>query len=179
MKYVGTCLLAAFLLTGCGHQEETVYHGPDGATITKTKDGSSATYSDNKGNQVTSTDDGKNVAITDSKGNKFNMGGSVTETDLGLPFYPGSNEKPNGSMVAEENGQKSVMSARTTKDEPAKVGEFYKAKLQTPNDSNMNTGDTKIAMVTGKLSDGSEVTISASKKGSDDTEIMVGVKHKK
>jgi hypothetical protein len=178
-KILGLMAICGCLLCGCGHANESTYVAPDGTKVTVNSEGGKVNYSDDKGNSVTSTTSGSDVQVKTEKGDTFSMGGSVTEADLGLPFYAGSVEKPAASMKATENGVTSVVSNRTTKDAPAAVVAFYKDKVESPESSNTSANGMEVAMLRGKLKDGSEVTISATKTGSADTEVSVGVKHAK
>ena len=131
------------------------------------------------GEKATISQDGKNMTVTDGKGGSATLGTTVSEADLGVPFYPSSAEKASGSMAMDQGGEKTVSSARTTKDEPTAVTAFYKDKITDGKPSDMNSGDTKMATIGGKLKDGAEVSVIATKKGSEDTDIVVVVKRKK
>ncbi|HTQ12210.1 MAG TPA: hypothetical protein VMI31_19255 [Fimbriimonadaceae bacterium] len=149
-----------------------------GNTATYAQNGNTATYSDSKGNTATIDKNGQ-AEIKQANGDSAKIGASVSESDLGVPFYPGSVEKPNASMTSTENGETTVVSNRTSKDDPAKVGSFYKDKIKDPKDSTVNASGMNMETVTGKLDDGSEISVVASKNNSDDTQIMVSVKHPK
>ncbi|MFI5385077.1 MAG: hypothetical protein ACHQ50_03060 [Fimbriimonadales bacterium] len=179
MKHLGTLVLASLIVIGCGKSETTVV-GSNGEKATVSKAGDSTTITDEKGKSTTFTGNDKQMSVTTSEGTKMEAGKGVSEADLGLPFYPGSTEKPAASMtMSGAKGEKVVMGARTSKDDPAKVIAFYKDKIEGAKDFSMNSDDTKSATVGGKLKDGSDVAVTASKKGSDDTEIMVTVTHQK
>jgi hypothetical protein len=109
----------------------------------------------------------------DDKGNEFTAGGQVTEADIGVPFYPGSKEKPNSSFTATENGRKSVLCVRTTPDDPEKVIAFYKDKLKDATTGTSSVGEMKTSSLTGKLN-GGDFTITAVKQGAADTDISIG-----
>lgn len=160
MKYTFLILAAVTLgMAGCG-SKETTYIGPDGT-------------------EVKGSADGKMVTVKTPEGNTTFGAVSVTEGDLGLPFYPGSTEKPDTSAKVDTPQGTTVSCTRTTKDEPKAVAEFYKGKFPSLQSSSMDTGDTKIAGVNGKLDDGSQVSMSATKKGSEDTDIAMIVVKKK
>lgn len=178
MRWVGILILAAALSAGCGNSETTVV-GSNGETVTTSKSGGTTTYSDNKGNSATVSEDGKQMTFKNEKGESGTIGQGVSEADLGLPFYPGSVDKPGASVKFEQAGEKTVASSRTSKDEPAQVVAFYKDKIEDPKDSSVNSGDMKMGSLGGKLKDGAEVAIMASKTGSAETDVVVTVKHKK
>lgn len=183
---IGVAILAV-LLVGCGHKETTVITGPDGAKVTTDAHGN-ATFTDDKGNRVDVQADqgswtarnaeGAETTVSEGgmsghneKGEKFSMGtASVTEKELGLPFYPGSTPLERRDMKVEEQGKHTVLSARATKDSPAKVIEFYKSKVDKP----AETVTDQIASMGGKLPDGGEVTLSAIRNGTE-TEVTITV----
>jgi|GEM_PF-3904133 len=107
-------------------------------------------------------------------------GSSVTEAQLGLPFYTGSQEMPNASATMEMPDGKSVRSVRTTKDDPVQVCNFYNDKIVNKQGTHSEASGNKAAGLTGKLGDGSDVAISALRNGSNDTIVTVTVSsHKK
>lgn len=57
-------------------------------------------------------------------------GGAPTEEQLGLPFYPGSAAAEGSETVPSEGGT-TYVSVRTTKDDPARIAEFYLGRLET------------------------------------------------
>jgi hypothetical protein len=117
------------------------------------------------------------MSVKDSKGDSTEINtGSVTEDILGLPFYPGSDEAKSGSMISETPDAKSVVSTRTTKDDPDQVAAFYKDKVPGISNSSTTTGDSKMVIMSGKTASGVETSVMASKKGSEDTTIMVQTK---
>jgi hypothetical protein len=173
-------VLVGVLTTGCGPKEETVVVAPDGSTVSASKDGKSATYKGADGTEMSTSNDGKSMTMKDAKGNSINMGTGVSEADLGLPFYPDSVEVANGGMTTETGGVKSVVSMRTTKDDPDKAIAFYKDKVEGGTASNTKAGDMKMAALAGaKLKDGAEVNITAMKQKSEDTQVTVTVQHGK
>lgn len=113
-------ILALLAIAGCKH--EVVVPGGTVTTdasgqVTKiqTKDATTEV----KGNTVT-------TKTADGKSAEFNA--SVSEADLGVPFYPGSQEGAGSSKITE--GQKTMVSSvRTTSDSGKQVVEFYTSKL--------------------------------------------------
>lgn len=87
--------------------------------------------------------EGNKVEYKDNKGNTAETNATVSEADLGFPFYPGSVETA-GSMKFTENGKQSVICARTTTDSPTQVMAFFNDKLgkatQTAESQNLTMG---------------------------------------
>lgn len=179
MKQAVITLLAAFAV-GCGHL--TVKDDKGTVVDVQTQDGK-MTFKDDKGT-VTSIDsksDGKgNVTITAHDGKEtYDYGKAVTEADLGVPFYPGSQESKTDAHMATAE-QTVVVSTRTTTDDPSKVLEFYKDKVKTDAPGAATISTNEMATVSGKLADGGTITIIASKNTSDKlTTIQVSVTKKK
>ncbi len=150
-------VFAASFLCGCSHTDAngtTVSTSPTGMTVTD-KNGNTATMSGNgkditvqsKDGTATMHADANGYTATNSKGETVNVGGGVTEQDLGARFYPGSVEVPNGGMKATTAQGNEALSVRTTTDDPSKVAAFYTDKFGKP-DSNLTTSD--LTMVTWK-----------------------------
>ena len=95
------CLAAVLLLLaamGCKKEDTTTYTAPDGSQTTISKSGETMSASDGKGNSLEVN--GKTATVKDDKGNTTTLGqGTVSEADLGVPFYPGSEEKAGLSAV--------------------------------------------------------------------------------
>ncbi len=145
-------VLVAFLtVAGCGvGSQKTVYAGPNG--------------------KVT-TDNNNNVTYEGAKGEKMSVGGSlVSETDLGVPFYPGSKATEGKDLKVSADGKTNFMSNRTTSDDPAKVTAFYKGKITQPTE----TTSDKFAMVVGTLADKRKISVVAT-KGDTDVNVQVTV----
>lgn len=148
-------VMAGSFLSGCSHTTA------DGTTVT-TSPGGTMTVTDKSGNTATVTGNGKDITVqskdgtstmhadangytaTNSKGETVNVGGGVTEQDLGVPFYPGSTEVPNGGMKATTSQGNEALSSRTTTDDPSKVVAFYTEKLGKP-ESNFSSSDVTMA----------------------------------
>lgn len=155
---------------------------------------SGVTVTDSNGTKTTIDGDKKNVTVTDSNGDKTSVssedgsikmdgpsgkasiGGntSVTEAELGVPFYPGSTEKPGTGFKFEGKGEKSYMSVRVTSDTPDKVADFYKGKVK----GSTSGGGADMMIVTGLLDSGAKFSVSATKKEDGKTEISIGVSTK-
>lgn len=151
----------------------TVQDG-QGNKVTTSQDGGKVTVEGAKGETSTFESDGKGggtVTSTTPEGKQtMTSGQSFPESELGLPFYPGSKEKPEGSFKSEAPTGSSHMAVRLTSDAPAKVAEFYKPKLKDPTSVSSNGN----AMLTGKLPDGSNVQITATREEGQ-TQTTVGV----
>lgn len=126
-KTIALALLAlTVVLAGC-HKD--VYVDAQGNRVEVDKQGGNVTVTTKDGT-YTSTNDGKSIQARTADGKTMTMDveASVSEADLGMPFYPGSAESGKGSKM-EVNGKKSISSIRTTSDSPEKVIEFYKSRL--------------------------------------------------
>ncbi len=103
--------------------------------------------------------DNGSMTSKDAKGNSTSVGASeVTESELGLPFYPGSNPFGHSDIKINSPGAEMYTSVRSTADAPEKVVGFYKDKVTKP----QTMSSEKSAMVTGKLPNGHTAIISAS-----------------
>lgn len=158
-------VIGALIMVGCGKKE-------------------SVTVSDAAGNKMTASGDGKvdiqgaggerirveskpggggTVTSEDASGNKQQVtaASGLTEDEIGLPFYPGSQEKPDSSVKTQAGSTATFMSVRVTSDAPADVIAFYKPKLSQTNV--ISAGGNEL--LTGKLPDGASVQVSASREG--------------
>lgn len=178
MKWFIGFLAAALILVGCG--AKTVVNDGEGNRAEVDRSGK-VTVTDAEGKTTTAeaTDDGKGMKMSDSEGNSMEMSStSVTEAELGIPFYPGSTPG-DGSMKMNADGRTSVMSVRLTSDDPVKVTGFYKSKVKEPNESSMTADGTVQATVTGKLENGADVAVMAAKmKGEKETRVTVTMSKK-
>ena len=161
---------------GCGSPGSTTVTDTEGNKVTSTKDGEKVTFEGAKGEKATYEADGKgggSMTYTTPEGEqKVTTGAGITETELGLPFYPGSVEKEGGSMKTDTPQGSSRIAVRTTADAPSKVVAFYKPKLKETNAISANGQE----ILMGKLEDGSQVQIGAGKEeGKPDTVVSVTV----
>ena len=188
MRVLIGCLLLA-TAWGCG-SKTTVATGPNGEKVTADTSGN-MTVDDGKGGRVDVKTDGENWTSkaadgselnvskdgftgTNEKGEKFSMGtSSVSEPELGVPFYPGSGPVAGRDMKVDGDGKKTLMSVRSTNDAPAKVAEFYKGKIEGAT----TTTSPQLAIVGGKLKNGDEIVITVSAVDGK-SEIAVSVTHK-
>jgi len=177
--------VAALTVAGCG-EKQTVYTSPDGGKVSQDSQGN-VTVEDGKGNKVdykTNKDgsysmksdtgaefkgDASGFTGKDDKGNEMSMGTStVTEAQLGVPFYPGSDAVSGKDMQVVADGKQSYVSFRSTSDSPEKVAEFYKGKVKGPT----VTSSASNSAVTGKLDSGADFMMFARVDGGK-TEIQI------
>lgn len=149
-------LLVLGVLAGCNHTvtaddgSKLTVNSPGNMTVTD-KNGNTATVNSSADQMTVQSKDAtmhvdKNgFSETDSKGESVQGGTSVSEADLGAPFYPGSTEVPNSGMKATTEKGSTAMSIRTTSDDPSKVIAFYTDKLGKP-ETNITSGTTSMAM---------------------------------
>jgi hypothetical protein len=155
----------------------------DGKKVSETIDyasngGAHIEGTDKDGNHVTETINNNGYAANDGKGNSVKSGPNVvTEDDLGLPFYPGSTEGPNGaSMVAKAPDGTTAMSMRTTTDDPSKVMDFYSPKLTGVKPSTLNANGQIMDSLVGTIADGRSATVLITRGTTGDTTVSVSVK---
>lgn len=173
-------LLVCFVLlgvSGCGKPQATVYSA-DGGKVTTDGQGNVSVV-DEKGTKVdmksgeegwsAKSSDGSQISVdkggmrgTNERGETFEMGaGEVSETELSVPFYPGSKAVSGRDMKADTNGKKTFVSVRTTSDTSDKVINFYRDKVKEA--TTTQAGD--MSAIGGKLADGRQVSVMAIKKG--------------
>lgn len=150
----------------------------DGTKVDIESKGDSWTAKSSDGTEMTMKD-GK-LSGKNEKGETFETGTDVSESELGLPFYPGSKAVEYGSSKIME-GERSMFAVnRTSSDVPDKVIEFYKSRVTEPQVFNSSGGGSTQAQISGKLSDGSEVAIIATRdEKSSETMVMITVQRKK
>lgn len=151
----------------------------DGKTTTVENKGDSWTAKSSDGTEV-KVEDGK-VSGTNEKGEKFEGGvATVSESELGLPFYPGSKEMEFGSSKLDGPDGTTLSMNRTTSDLPDKVVAYYKNKFKEPQTFDSNLNGTAQSQVSGKLADGGEAAVIAIReKDKDTTQVMITVQRKK
>lgn len=143
--------------------------------------GESVTISDGNGTKMTMSQDDSSIKV-EGNGVTATMGGksTVTEDELGVPFYPGSSDKDGGSMKAETPEGKTVVSARTTPDDVAKVKAFYAGKFPDFKFAGGAADGGGSEIGAGKLPNGTEVSIQIVRaKDATETTITVGTSLKK
>lgn len=119
--------LLATLTVGCRHD---VFVDAQGNRVDVDRNGKDVTVQTKDGT-YRSTNDGKKITASTNDGKSMTMetSASVSESELGMPFYPGS-EGTNQDSKLDLNGKKTLSSVRITTDSPDKVLEFYKSKMQ-------------------------------------------------
>jgi len=162
LSILAVLVVAAVLISGCGRNEKT-FSTPDGKVTVKT-DGKGGTF------QMEGKD-GKVSVATD-------QGGSVTEAELGVPVYPGSTVKATVKMEDKGAGKGSVeMRTLSTKDNFAKVSEFYKANLKNVK-STFVQGEAGKGMAMFSIGENGEITVNIIGDGDKETTIQVAKKTK-
>lgn len=175
-------LAAIAMICGCGKKDDVVIVSPDGSTVTTSKNGTTMTVKDDQGNVATfNTDNKGGVTMDDGKGGTVDIGtSSVADKDLGVPLYPGSKEAVAGMGSKVENDkEKIVTSIRSTPDDPSKVLDFYKKDVKSASQSSAAAGSMKMISLSGVLSDGSKISIGATREGEQETQIVITVTTKK
>jgi hypothetical protein len=183
---IGAILFASLFAIGCekGDKFDVSLSGSNGEKLKIKSDGEngglSATGSNGEHLDLRADNGEMTLKATDANGEKVDatLGKSVviTESDLGVPFYPGSVEQGSNQMRAETDKEKSFISFRVTSDEPSKVVEFYKDKIRDYSTSESSTSDMATGTCQGKLDSGAKFTMTAErKKDSSKTEIKIDV----
>ena len=158
-------LLAVVALAACGKASETAAEKMIEAQIGK--DGTQA--------KVDMSSGGMKITTTDASGkvSQMEMGSAkVSEADLGLPFYPGTQPKE-GAMtkISTPEGSAVTVMLHST-DAPDKVAAFYRDKLkgaaQGKNFTDMTTGDTQMMMLIDEAAkQHTQVSVMKAEKGTD------------
>jgi len=179
----------ACALAGCGGPKVEI-KGENGETV-KIDGKGGVEVKDKNGTTAMSSADGK-VTATDAKGNTATIEGkdgsmkvdgpdgkmemskdAVKESDLGLPFYPGSTSV--NAQKSEANGKTQLLCIRQTKDEAKKVAEFYKGKFKVESNTTSGTDDTQMVIMAGKLTDGRKVSLNVTQNKGEDTTVSIVV----
>ncbi|HVT12447.1 MAG TPA: hypothetical protein VHE55_09280 [Fimbriimonadaceae bacterium] len=167
----------AVVLAGCGPKTDAVV-APNGGKTIAAKPAGKTEAPPPSDNQAAPAHEEGTVPETGGKDEPTTTASVVSEADLGLPFYPGSEEQKTDSMISSGADGKDVRSVRTTKDDPGKVRDFYKNKISNASLSNMESNGTKMVIMSGKLK-GSDVMISVAKTRDEDTRISIAITYKK
>lgn len=172
-------LFLALALVGCGSSGTQTYTDGKGNEVKVSGDGTKITGTDADGKTTTvETKDG-DTTLKSSDGTSATMGTSPTEDELGLAYYPGSEEVAGQGMKAESPQEKNYMSLRTTADAPEKVIAFYTGKIKEPNVGSNQNPDGTMIVVSGKNEKGGVVTLAVSRSKSETkTTINMGISYK-
>lgn len=132
------CLIVGLVFFGCGKKEETrTISTPDGKMkVTADKSGQG-------GRVEIETKEGKSIVITGEQG------GTVTESQLGVPVYPGATLKASSKMEGPATGGQGGVEVYTliSSDNWEKVAAFYKSNLKNVKGTfNQGSGDQGMAM---------------------------------
>jgi hypothetical protein len=159
-------LLAVIALAACGKASETATEKMIESQISK--DGTQA--------KVDLSSGGMKITTTDAAGktSQMEMGtAKVSEADIGVPFYPGTQPKE-GEMTKLSTPEGSMVSVTLhSSDAPDKVVGFYRDKLKAGSEgkqfTDMSSGDTHMLMLgDDKTKQMTQVTVTqADNKGSD------------
>ena len=117
----------AVLLGACGKVQEAATEKAAEKMIeaSMSKDGTQA--------KVDLSQGGLKMSTTDASGKTTQMelgSAKLTEADLGLPFYPGSQPKEGSSMRIANGANVSMQQGLHSDDPPDKVAAFYRDKLK-------------------------------------------------
>ncbi|MFZ4507866.1 MAG: hypothetical protein ACOYON_09250 [Fimbriimonas sp.] len=154
------------MISGCGQSSGAAKSTPEAsasASFSAGPDGVKFTAKDDKGAKADVEVGSAKVDIKDGEGggfsfdmdsktgtfkmkagdkdSKFENDVSISESELGVPIYPGSSEVRVASMRAESTKERSVISVRTTTDSPEQVADFYRSKM-TVNSESKQKDDT-------------------------------------
>lgn len=188
MKSANLVVLAATLvLVACSR---TVYSDSEGNTVKQNADGTMTVETDEgtatiqgDGSKMTiKTDDGESVevegnteggTIKSSDGGTVTYGKGLSESELGVKFYPGSKETAGGGTYTMEGATVST-SVRETSDEPDAVATFYTKELGKPSVETTQAdattliwqkGNSTVTVVAGRDSGKTIVSITVANKG--------------
>ena len=176
MKTPSTLLALAVVaaLAACGKASEKASEKAAEKMIESTmeKDGSKA--------KVDLSSGGMKITTTDASGktSQMEMGtAKVSEADIGLPFYPGTQPKE-GGMTKISSPEGSVVTVMLHSDDaPEKVADFYRDKLKATSVgkqiTDMTTGDTHMLMAgDDKTKQFTQVTVMKNESKGSDIQIM-------
>lgn len=182
MRRIALFGIVAACLAGCGPKAETTYTDGRGNSVTSTSDGTKVTATDSSGKTTTmeTSADGKVKVESENGKSSYESGATVSESELGLPTYPGGKMVANSPQKVTDEKSTTYIVSMTTSDEPSKVAEFYKSKITSPQSASSNTDGGVMESLNGKLADGSEMGLIAIRnKGESETTLTLTVKHDK
>jgi hypothetical protein len=162
-------LACALALVACGKVQEKVAEKAAEKMIesSASKDGTQA--------KVNLSEGGMKVTTTDASGKttQMEMGNAkISETELGLPFYPGAKPTDGSATRIVTGASSSLQMGLHSDDAPDKVAAFYRDKLKTMAegkqlmDVSSNEG-ASLSLVDDKTKSMMQVHVSKAEKGSD------------
>lgn len=162
-------LLSVVVLAACGKVSEKATEKVAEKMIESqvSKDGTQA--------KVNLSEGGMKVTTTDASGKTtlMEMGNAkISESDLGLPFYPGAKPTEGSSTRMVTGGSSSLQMGLHSDDAPDKVAAFYREKLKAMAegkqmmDMSSNEG-ASLSLVDDKTKSVMQVHVSKAEKGSD------------
>ncbi len=158
-------LLGVVVLAACGKASEKAAEKMIESSISK--DGTQA--------KVNLSEEGMKVTTTDASGKttQMEMGNAkISESDLGLPFYPGAKPTEGSSMRIVNGASMSLQQGLHSDDAPDKVAAFYRDKLKAMADGkqlmDVSSNDgASLSLVDDKTKSMLQVHVSKADKGSD------------
>ena len=158
-------LLGVVVLAACGKASEKAAEKMIESSISK--DGTQA--------KVNLSEEGMKVTTTDASGKttQMEMGNAkISESDLGLPFYPGAKPTEGSSMRIVNGASISLQQGLHSDDAPDKVAAFYRDKLKAMADGkqlmDVSSNDgASLSLVDDKTKSMLQVHVSKADKGSD------------
>ncbi len=147
----------------------------NGSVSIKSSDskGESATV-DIEGGRLSAKSDDGNFSLNASADNfrikaegregKFENGVTLTESELGVPFYPGSEEVTVATMRAESKDEASCISTRTTNDLPQQVIDFYRSQMSVDQQTSSHDKSGEKTELKGRDRQGNDLSVSATRE---------------
>jgi hypothetical protein len=159
-------VIVGFVLFGCGKKEETHTVSTPGGKMKVTTD-----RSGQGGRVEIETKEGKTVITGE-------QGGTVTETQLGVPVYPGATLKASTKMEGTGGRQGAVeIYTLASSDNWEKVSAFYKSNLKNVKGNfTQGSGDKGVAMFS--IGEKGDITVNVVADGKNGTAIQVAKKLK-
>jgi hypothetical protein len=109
-----------------------------------------------------------------SSDGSFESNVPMSETDVGMPFYPGSEELPNLNMRAKTPTEQTAIAFRSTADSPQQVAEFYRRRLPGSSEVLTRNENGEKVVLQATASSGVELTVMAERKNGE-TRTSIGL----
>jgi len=159
----------AISLGACGKVQEKAAEKAMEKTI------ESSLSKDGKQAKVNLSDGGVKVSTTDASGKSTQMelgNAKISETELGLPFYPGAQPTEGASMRIVNGASTSMQVSLHSDDAHDKVAAFYRDRLKAMAEGkqlmDMSSNDgSSLTLVDDKAKSSLQVNVSKAEKGSD------------